>query len=92
MNGFMLRRFKSFYVYTNDSQSRKHNFGHLIELVSKRFSGVDCRRKSEMKLQRLMVRNVGNIDKFSKKLRLTVKDLHGLDNIKATYGRTSKRR
>ena len=25
MNGFMLRRIKSFYVYTNDSQSRKYN-------------------------------------------------------------------
>ena len=40
-------------------------YGNLIELISERFSGVDYFRKSETKLQGVIVRNVGNIDKFS---------------------------
>ena len=67
-------------------------YGNLIELISKRFSGVDYSRKSETKLREVIVRNVGNIDNFSNKLRLTAKDHYGLDNIVATYRRISKRR
>ena len=39
--------------------------GNLIELISERFSGVDYFRKSVTKLRGVIVRNVGNIDKFS---------------------------
>ena len=92
MNDFMLRRVKSFHIYANDTQSRKHNKGNLIDLISERFSGIDYRRKSETKLRGVIVRNVGNIDKFSNKLRLTAKDHYGWDNIGATYRKTSKRR
>ena len=75
MNDFMLRRVKSFHIYANDTQSRKHNKGNLIDLISERFSGIDYRRKSETKLRGVIVRNVGNIDKFSNKLRLTRKTI-----------------
>ena len=66
-------------------------YGNLIELISERFSGVDYRRKSETKLRGVIVRNVGSIDKFSNKVRLTAKNHYGLDNIEVTYSRTSKR-
>ena len=66
--------------------------GNLIDIISERFSGIDYRRKSETKLRGVIVRNVGNIDKFSNKLRLTAKDHYGWDNIGATYRKTSKRR
>ena len=46
-------------------------YGNLIELIDEIFSGVDYRQKSETKLRAVIVRNVGNIDKFSNKLRLT---------------------
>ena len=67
-------------------------YGNLIELIDEIFSGVDYRQKSETKLRGVIVRNVGNIDKFSNKLRLTSKDHCGWDNIEATYRRASKRR
>ena len=67
-------------------------YGNLIELISEIFSGVDYHRKSEAKLRGVIVRNVRNFDKFSNKLRITAKDHYGLDNIEATYRRTSKRR
>ena len=49
--------------------------GNLIDIISERFSGIDYRRKSETKLRGVIVRNVGNIDKFSNKLRLTRKTI-----------------
>ena len=64
----------------------------MIELISETFSSVDYHRKSEIKLRRVRVRNVGDIDTFSDKLRLPAENHYGLDNTEAADRNTSKRR
>ena len=53
------------FIQTIANQEINITYGNLIELISERFSGVDYFRKSVTKLRGVIVRNVGNIDKFS---------------------------